>query len=398
MGRQQLSVWSASLLLAGNMTGAGILALPINAGLSGFFPTLATLCATCILMTTTAWIIARCTLAINRPKLDLPSIFEHYLPPAGRWFCTLFNLLMLFGFLMAYLSCMSVTVGSLTGLSPTLSLLVVFSTATPLTIFGIRLIVRFNTVLMAILVGSFATMVYLCLPHVRWDYVVQSRWQFSLYSLPCIVFGFHFHNIIPTICDAFERDARKIFWSIVAGCTLGLAMAVVWAYVALGSLPFRGIGEGNVVFAYTHQLPANLVVSRHLNLSSFALAGQIFAFMAVMTSFMSNGVATKNFIADILSHTVGRTWNLGAWTATLGIPLFMIYAVPEMFLTAIDVAGGIAIVVLFGIVQGWLSYKYLARERFYCWIGIIVVAFFTLALICSVVCIVSPPHLDAITQ
>jgi tyrosine-specific transport protein len=390
-------VWSASLLLAGNMTGAGILALPINAGLSGFFPTLAILCTVYVLMTTTAWIVARCTLKINRPNLDLPSIFEYYLPPAGRWFCTLFNLLMLIGFLMAYLSCMAVTIGALTGLPPTPSLLIVFAVATPLTIFGIRLIVRFNAILVAILVGSFVTMVFLCLPHVRWECVVQSRWQFSLYSLPCVVFGFHFHNIIPTICDAFERDVRKIFRSIVVGSTIGMAMAVIWVYVALGTLPFRGLDEGNVVFAYLHQLPANLVLSRHLHLPSFVFAGQIFALTAVMTSFMSNGVATKNFIADILLHTVGRTCAWGAWVATLGLPLLMIYVVPEMFLTALDVSGGLAIVVLFGIVQGWLAYKCLAQERYYRWIGIVVMMFFTLALLCSALCILRPPHLGAIS-
>ena len=86
MQRQAASpVLSIAVLITGNLVGAGILGLPINTGLAGFFPSLAAMLACWALMLGSALVIADQTLKSDDENFDLPSLFGQTLGPVGRW-------------------------------------------------------------------------------------------------------------------------------------------------------------------------------------------------------------------------------------------------------------------------------------------------------------------------
>ena len=102
--RPALPVLSVGVLITGNLVGAGILALPINTGLSGFGIAIVLMLVFWALMLATAHILANRVLATKQESFDLPSLFGESLGSAGRWVATAANLLILYGLLVAYLS------------------------------------------------------------------------------------------------------------------------------------------------------------------------------------------------------------------------------------------------------------------------------------------------------
>lgn len=396
--KKKISVLDASLLLTGNMIGAGILALPIKAGLAGVAPNLMAISVVWVFMTLTAWIIAKMALSTHQDTLDLPSMFERLFGPVGKWLAAGANLFILYGMLVAYLGGMSSVVHAFLPLSHSQALSLAFVVATLLTVFGIRFVSRFNSLLMIALWGAFFVLVFMCAKNMNFANVSYQNLKFIPYSIPCIVAGFHFHNVIPSVCEALSWEESSIFRAIMWGAIAGLLMNLVWVYVALGALPFNGEGEGNLLFAFIHQQPATIPLSKYLSSSVITMAGQIFALVAILTSFMSNGLALRHFLKDFLLGTFGRSRQWLEWILALGVPLLIVYLNPELFLKTIDAVGGIGMVIIFGILPGLFASKCLSCFPKYKSMGRSVTLFFWLVLIGDLIYMFKTPILENVLR
>jgi hypothetical protein len=71
-------------------------------------------------------------------------------------------------------------------------------------------------------------------------------------------------------------------------------MNLVWILVALGALPFSNDGEGKLVFAFVHQQPATIPLAK-FEILRYYYGWTNFALVAILTSFMSNGLALRFF-------------------------------------------------------------------------------------------------------
>ena len=78
--RYIFSIWSAALLLAGNMIGSGLLALPICIGIAGTSAALFGLVVVWLMMLLTGLVIAYHTTQMGRRSAaDIPSFFNAFL-------------------------------------------------------------------------------------------------------------------------------------------------------------------------------------------------------------------------------------------------------------------------------------------------------------------------------
>ena len=96
----------ASLLIAGNLLGVGILAMPIKIGLSGFVPALVDIILISAIMLLSAIVIAY-RIPAQQSHFDLPSFFEKELGVFYRYLAIVCNLILLYGVLIVYLSAIS---------------------------------------------------------------------------------------------------------------------------------------------------------------------------------------------------------------------------------------------------------------------------------------------------
>ena len=95
-------ILSMALVVTGNMLGAGVLALPVKTGLSGFMPSLAGIFLMWILMLSTAIILSGQKSLSESATADLPTFFQKELGTAGKWITVAANLVILYGLFVVF--------------------------------------------------------------------------------------------------------------------------------------------------------------------------------------------------------------------------------------------------------------------------------------------------------
>jgi tyrosine-specific transport protein len=374
------SIYAVMLLVIGNMIGAGILALPVNSGLSGVMPTVIMLFFTCGLMVLTAWVIARKLLDMRNVNFDLPTFFEYTLGRRVRWIAIAANLIILYGLLVAYTAGMGSVLQDYFHISSLQSVICVFALATGVTVFGVRVVNKCNSLLVILLWLSFFALVVMTSKHVKGDYLKFSDFRFASFALPNMITAFHFHNIIPTVCVTLNWNKKAILKAILLGSAIGFVMNLIWVVLAVGALPVTGEGTANLMYAYHHQQPAILPLAKIVQSKWFTLSGHIFAFVAMFISFSAHGIALVNFLKDVVMTLYGRSGRLLENLLAFVIPLAIVLYKPNLFLKAVDVVGGIGITIIFGILPGMIMIKNASFSKKEKWTGAFVVTAFVVIL------------------
>ena len=349
-----------AFVVTGNMLGAGILALPIQTGLSGLIPSLAGIFLMWILMLSTAFIIAGQKSLTESATADLPTFFQKELGTAGKWVAVVANLVILYGLLVAYISGSASVMESLfeRHVPESLLMLIFFSVATVLTLFGMNLMRKGNTVIMLVMWITFCILVVVCAEHMDTRRLTFMDWHFLPASLPVVVTAFHFHNIIPTICRNMNHDPSAIRKAMFTGTFIGLIMNIIWVMVVIAGLPLEGTSQDTILAAFQKNLPATVPLSHILHSSVFTTSALLFALLAMCAAYMANGTALSSFIRD-MSTTYLHTSNRILSSAIAFLPPLAIAIIyPDLFLEAINVVGGVGIDLIFGILPGVLLIKY----------------------------------------
>jgi len=313
-------------LIVGNLIGAGILALPINTGLAGFFPSVAGLILTSAAMYYSSVILSREAIERKESTFNYPSLYRHYLGHTGEWIAILANLIILYGLLTAYLTGITSIVGNLfhLSISPVWIMLGFFAVVTVISMAGIAGIQKYIAMLVVVKCVAF------------------------------VVTAFHFHNIIPAICETLRWDGKTISRTILIGMAMGLAMNCAWLLVGIGVLPLDNSSVG-IVHAFQKNLPASVPLAMIMHSSVFLVLAMFFAMIAITTAYLANGMGLIGFMDDIIHHRTGKTNPLLSRVLAFGPPLAIALIYPDLFLKAIDFAGGFGIVTLFGILPAIIA-------------------------------------------
>jgi hypothetical protein len=126
--------------------------------------------------------------------------------------------------------------------------------------------------------------------------------------------------------------------------------------VGIGVLPLV-IGRHNIVYAFTHGLPATIPISEILKNPTFSLFATIFAIVAICTSYIANGMGLMDFNRDLLVHSAGKSGKVLLASLTFLPPQLIAVLFPHVFLKMIGIVGGIGIAVLFGVLPSIVYFK-----------------------------------------
>jgi tyrosine-specific transport protein len=381
--KKSASALSMMFVVVGNMLGAGILALPVNLCAAGFYPSVFATLFMWILMTFTALIYSEQKSLTFSENADLPTFFQHELGNAGKWVTIVANLIILYGILVAYLCGISSIIMSLQSTIPkTMVIILYFGLITGLTALGMKMMHRCTPYMVSIMWITFGALVFMVVPDVSAAHLKDMDWTYIPAGLPVLLMAFHFHNIIPSICRTLNHDRKKIRTAIIGGTTIGMIMNLTWLLVVLGALPLSNPETHiDLITAFGKNDPATIPLENLLQTPVFTYVALIFAVVAMSTAFMANGTALLSFMRDLASTNFGTKNKVVVWCMSFIPPLLVGILYPDIFLVAINLVGGVGECIIFGILPGFIVWKYSPQGSIRKYSGMLLIICFALVLI-----------------
>ncbi len=353
-----IQITSIGFLIVGNLIGAGILALPINTGLAGFIPSLLGLLVTSAAMYYSAIILSTEAVQKQESTFNYPSLYQAYLGTAGKWVAVVANLIILYGLLTAYLTGITSIIDNLFHLPvrPVWLMLGFFAVTAVISLASIDKIMKYVALLVMVKCAVFFVIAGMAGTHIKAQNLSHLNWPLFVCGIPILVTAFHFHNIIPAICENLKWDQKVISRTMLVGMVMGFLMNATWLMVGIGVLPLDKSPIG-LINAFTHNLPATIPLAQAIGSQTFLLLATFFALVAITTAYLANGMGLIGFMDDLTSHHLGRVNPVLSRALAFGPPLIIALVYPEVFLKAIDFAGGFGIVTLFGILPAIIAIR-----------------------------------------
>lgn len=352
------------LLIAGSCIGAGMLALPILTGLAGFVPSLITLFASWAFMTFTGLLLVEVNGWFSS-QVNLVSMSQEALGRKGQITAWLSYLFLFYSLLVAYTAASgSIFAAILNSLFswdiPAWAASVFFTALFGVIVYlGTRPVDLFNRWLMVGLITTYLGMIGFGLTRIDPQLLLHSAPERIWLSLPVLVVSFGFQNMIPSLTAYMKGDLKRVRLTIFGGGLITLCIYLVWSLLVLGVVEPSAIAE-----SYARGEEATIALRSQLGFSAISYFAQGFAFFAIVTSFLAQGLTLTHFLADGL-HLVPSRKNLW-WLCSLSLVPPLIFALykPQIFFRALSFAGGICAMILFGILpisMAWIG-RYVRRH------------------------------------
>lgn len=349
------------LLVAGTTIGAAMLALPVSTGMAGFWPSELLFLCIWLFMSYTAFLILEVNLWLGDGS-NMITMAKRTLGPAGRIFAWASYLFLLYSLLTAYIAvCDSLTqefVSAVFGVTMPewmgpLPLLALFSF---FVYCGTKWVDYFNRWLMLIMGIAFVVLLSLLAPHVETKLLAHVDWKYTLAGVSVVATGFGYHIIIPTLTSYLEHDVKALRRVLLIGSALPLVFYTLWQFFTLGIIPIDVLQAGNIQGANGAVLVANQLANPWIQ-----LVARIFAFVAIVTSFLGVSLSLWDCLADgfkISKHGRGR---MILYALTFLPPLGFALTSRRAFLTALEYAGAYGVVILLALLPAlmvwWGRYR-----------------------------------------
>jgi len=340
------------LLVAGCCIGAGMLGLPVLSAMAGFVPS--------VVMFFVSWLFMLCTglltLEVNlwfKDEVNIVSMAGRTLGNIGRAVAWVVFAFLFYSLLVAYVAgsgelfvdffydFTNLHLPAWAG-----SVICTFILAIMLYI-GTLAVDRFNRLMMIGLIGTYLTLVMFGSKHIDLNLLSHRQWEMSFLALPAMIISFGFHNLIPSLTTYLKQDVKKLKLVIIIGSALPLIIYILWEFLILGLVPIEGAGGFKEALDKGHM--ATQALRNVVGGSWIVTIAQYFAFFAIVTSFVGVALSFVDFLSDGLHIKKTFGGKILLCTLVLLPPTFFSIVYPNIFLAALNYAGGFGAVILFGI-------------------------------------------------
>lgn len=153
-------------------------------------------------------------------------------------------------------------------------------------------------------------------------------------------------GVVPVVSTQLEGDISKIRRSIITGTSIPLLMFLLWNMCILGGHTTGGL-VGATDFDPLLQLQnTSSMVSPII---------QAFSLVAIASSYVGFVLGLTDFLADALNLRSGNKETL-PYVLTITPPLCVACTYPDLFLSALKIAGTYGVMVLFGMMPAAMAY------------------------------------------
>ena len=333
-------ILSGTFLIAGTMIGAGMLGIPLVTAASGFYPGM--------VVTIIAWFFMYCTgLLFLEAVLWMPdganvlSIAGRFFGKGGRLFSGGMFVFLYYCLMIAYFAAGAPILGSaLSAMGFPLSMWqtfvlfgVVFGGVVAI---GPKSIDRVNIIMSIAMIAAWFSLIGSGSGEVEIVRLKSAKWSAMGAAFPVLFSALGYHNVIPSLATYLKRDKKALRSAIFWGSFVTLIVYLVWQWLVIGAIPRETIAktfqEGTSITAAFSVATGN---------PSFPLIARFFAFFAIVTSTLGVSFSMVDFIGDGLKIGERKGMKRLGLTLLVFAPPFVLAVLnPDIFTTALGVAGG----------------------------------------------------------
>ena len=331
----------STLLVAGTMIGAGMLAMPLTSAGIGFGFTLVLLLGLWALLTFSALLFVE-LYQTAESDAGIGTLAEQYFGKAGRIIATAVLIIFLYALIAAYVSGGGSLLKDLLpeSFGDKVSILLFTVIFGSFIVIGTHSVDKINRVLFFVMLAAFAVVLSLMLLEIKFDNLMATPIDNALIisASPVFFTAFGFHGSIPSLNKYLDGNVKALRISILAGSAITLCAYILWQMSTHGLLT-----QNEFLQILKEDATLNGLVKATLAITgSNMIAGavKLFSTLALVTSFLGVGLGLLECIEDLLK----RSFNISAGRISLGLMTFippLVFALfyPEGFILALGYAG-----------------------------------------------------------
>ena len=331
----------STLLVAGTMIGAGMLAMPLTSAGIGFGFTLVLLLGLWALLTFSALLFVE-LYQTAESDAGIGTLAEQYFGKAGRIISTAVLIIFLYALIAAYISGGGSLLKDLLpeSFGDKVSILLFTVIFGSFIVIGTHSVDKINRVLFFVMLAAFAVVLSLMLPEIKFDNLMATPIDNALIisASPVFFTAFGFHGSIPSLNKYLDGNVKALRISILVGSAITLCAYILWQMSTHGLLT-----QNEFLQILKEDATLNGLVKATLAITgSNMIAGavKLFSTLALVTSFLGVGLGLLECIEDLLK----RSFNISTGRISLGLMTFippLVFALfyPEGFILALGYAG-----------------------------------------------------------
>jgi tyrosine-specific transport protein len=358
------------LFIAGNAIGAGVLGLPVALGSGGFAAAVVTCCVLYLLALGAGLMLAR--LFCRYHQRDLPTFFQQQLGNGGLCVFSLAFFSLFFCLLVAYWSGIRAIFAN-NGLWVLLLAMVVVSLLLRL---GTAAISKMVGLLTAGLVVSFFLLIAFTLCYDGHSVWTTTNWMVVNRALPILFCSYGFQGAIPIVCRQMDFCQKRIDRAILYGTLIPLVFNIAILFIS-----FRVLAPADLALGAERGLPVFLLFREKLLSPVFVILGEWFSFFAIGSSLLGVTATLSGALRDILHQ---RSWYVADVETLLliALPLCIALYGAHIFIATLELAGGICLNVIAGILPCIVAIRH-RRTALFPWVFLCGFVYIFLVEVCN---------------
>ena len=335
----------STLLVAGTMIGAGMLAMPLTSAGIGLTATVFLLIGLWAVLTFTALLFVELYQTADSDA-GIGTLAAQYFGKAGRIISTAVLIVFLYALIAAYVSgggSLLMDLLPAIGDKDTMNKIAVLV----FTIFfgsfiviGTHSVDKVNRVLFFVMIATFILVLALMLPNIKFDNLMAMPIDNALIisASPVFFTAFGFHGSIPSLNKYLDGNVKSLRIAILVGSGITLFAYFLWQLSTHGLL-----SQNEFLQILREDATLNGLVKATLEITQspiIANAVKIFSTLALVTSFLGVALGLLECIEDLLK----QSFNIHAGRISLGLmtfipPVLFSLFYPEGFILALGYAG-----------------------------------------------------------
>lgn len=327
----------------------GILPLPVLMGMAGVGPSWAVFAGCTLYMSVTALLILEACWAGGGS--NYLSLARGTLNRAGQGVTFGAFVFLFYALMTAYLAKGGEITEALTGLPKGMGGAVLAMMSTGAILVGTLWVDYLNRLFMVGLAGTYAYLMLTGAGHFQGGYWERGDWSEALWTVPFAITSFGYHNMVPSVNEYLGPDRRRQVLAVAISGGVLLAVYGMWVMGLLGVIPLEllqeSLGRGEIVTEPLARVIGSPVVRG---------CATYMAFFAIVTSVLGQGMSVVDFLADAGGVGKGRLVRLALCGALFGPAYLCSQAFPGVFFKALEFAGGVAAMAVFGLVPALMSW------------------------------------------
>lgn len=330
-------LWMASATLMGTVIGAGVLGIPYVIAQSGVLLGIINIVVIGVALLVLNLCLGEISLR-TKGFHQLSGYMEKYLGKIGKHFMAFSMLVGIYGAMIAYLIGEGEILSKIFSffmpgyyLSPIFFSLIFFAVVAVIIYLGLKATGRAEMIVMSLLIVTVLIIGFLSFDKINTTYLTGTHWYNILLPYGVILFAYIGTASIPELREELHGEEKKLKKALYIGSLVPIVIYVIFSIIVVGL-----VGLSNFNSLAANDRIATIALSLFSN-QYLGLAANIFAVLAMLTSFLGLGLALRQMYE--YDYHFKKYW---AYALTIIPPLIIAISGLTSFIAVLAFTGAIA--------------------------------------------------------